>query len=109
MGRYRDNPVLMERLAGARSIRQPSSTAAAASPETLTNALLDSYDAWLFHERWLLRLERFGREALAARDTVPLTNAGALYHVTGPNRAEVPPPSSRAPIVLAVVGCRWRD
>ncbi|KAB1081724.1 hypothetical protein [Methylobacterium soli] len=89
-----------------------SSTSAA---EPVTNELLDSYDAWLEHERRQLQWERYRSQPVyrlphpfsdgrgATFDQVPLANGGAQFHATNSQQA-----SARAALVLSAVGCEWR-
>lgn len=71
-----------------------------AAAEPLTDALLDSYDAWLYFERRLLRAER--RAGLGIE---PMMNAGAAFHWPQENQR----PMERAAIILAAAGCDWRE
>lgn len=101
---------------------------AAAVP--VTEALLESYDSWLFHERQRLRLERFGSAldvhqpprdgdlltGTIASDLLAGTIAGSFKHamvdvvrfnagVTFHSGGALP--SERAAVVLSAVGCDW--
>ena len=93
--------------------------------EPVSQALLDSYDAWLDAERRFLKWERH-RKPMADQHTprpqcvwydpatgqmfdyVPAANAGHAWHYSGDPRLQ-PQPSTRAALVLATVGCDWRE
>jgi hypothetical protein len=71
--------------------------------------LLDVYDEWLWYERKLLHIERFGMEA--ARDSIdyiPRGPAGNFHFPSDRNWDEAPQPSTRAELVLKAIGCPWR-
>lgn len=87
-----------------------------AAAEPITDALLDSYDAWLEYERRYLQWQRQRplihrlnapyRSDMAgweAYDVVPARNSGARFHAV-----DQAPASSRAALVLSAVGCDWR-
>jgi len=84
---------------GVTLIGQPT---AAAVP--VTDALLDSYDAWLHFERRFLRWHRYGPENFKRwGDFIPADNAGANFHHAGATTDA----ASRAALVLSAVGCNW--
>lgn len=90
----------------------------------VTDQLLEHYDTWLFHERRRLRLERFGSKieptgVYRAGDLQVGTiigrfdgamidlvrfNTASTFH-DGPSAS----PITRAAVVLAAVGCDWRE
>lgn len=87
-----------------------------AAAEPITDALLDSYDAWLEYERRHLQWQRqrplvhrlnapyrSDMTGWEAYDVVPASNGGARFHGAGQA-----PASSRAALVLSAVGCDWR-
>jgi hypothetical protein len=89
----------------------PASATAAARKLTAEQReeLLDAYDEWLFYERRLLHIERFGLEA--AKETVCWTvcTPAALFHFpVGSDWQAQPQPSTRAESILALIDCGWR-
>ena len=85
---------------GVTLIGQPT-----ASAEPVTEALLDSYNAWLLMERAYLMKERHGRPADYFHPNTP----GGMYHWRAFGEPTGPAPSSRAAVVLSAVGCDWRE
>jgi hypothetical protein len=78
--------------------------------EPVTEQLLDAYSEWLFYERRLLCVERY--PGIRHPDGFIPANTGASdYHFPlGPERwQDRPMPSTRAAVVLASVGCRWKE
>ena len=91
---------------GVRLIGQPSGVAT-----PVTNNLIDAYDEWLFFERKLLHIERYGREmATKTIGFIPCTRANEFHfpsmqaHHVQPPWMDLPVPSSRAALVLSAVG-----
>ena len=89
-------------------IGQPT---AAAVP--VTQHLLDAYDEWLFYERRLLHVERFGLNA--SRETTKFVPCASIAvdrfffpsmesHSTRPPWMDQPKPSTRSALVLSAVG-----
>lgn len=87
-----------------------------AAAEPITDALLDSYDAWLEYERRFLQWQRkrpkihrlnapyrSDTPGWEAYDVIPARNGGARFH-----GGDEPPAASRAALVLSAVGCDWR-
>ncbi len=99
---------LLRSLPGAASIAAIPAVAVAASPavETVSvvaDDVLDVYDEWLFNERKLLHIERYGRdEAKRTIRLVPSTHASLFHFPSLPVQA--PAPSTRAALVLNAVG-----
>jgi len=77
--------------------------------------LLEVYSSWLFFERHLLHIGRFGAEkALSLIDTVWTENPGAMFHVAaGYELPDYAGPIRRASTVLGAAGldvdCLVRD
>lgn len=72
--------------------------------------LLDAYDEWLYFERKLLHIERFGMNA--AKTSVRWTKNTPATHFHFPKEGmwnEQPQPSTRAALVLSAIGCPWQD
>ena len=91
-----------------------SRSAAVAAPlETLTEAereeLLDAYDEWLYFERRMLHVERFGLERVNYTENFIPCTAAHNYHFPMWGEPPAPTPSTRAMKVLAAVDCSWRD
>ena len=76
---------------------------AAAVP--VNDAMLDAYSQWLFFERRLLCMERYG--AAKQEALIPMNTAADQFHVPClPSVwSSLPQPSTRAAIVLSAVGC----
>jgi hypothetical protein len=69
----------MAKLAHITPVRMSSS--ASVRPTNL-DGLLDAYSSWLFFERHILHIGRFGlRKAVDLIDTVQVDNAGALFRL----------------------------
>ena len=79
-------------------------------PSRTRDELLSAYDEWLYHERRMLHIERYGKERY--RQTllvVPCTPAAEFHFPMWPAKWEDrPQPSTRAALVLQMVGCDWR-
>jgi hypothetical protein len=82
---------------GVTLIGQP---AAAAVP--VTRELLESYNSFLALERRAVIIELHGRDHVYVDPNTP----GAMCFWRSYGEPEIPPPSARAAVVLAAVGCR---
>ena len=73
--------------------------------------LLNAYDEWLYYERKLLHIERWGKELHGQTlALVPASRAAAFHFPLWPARWEDrPKPSTRAKLMLETIGCEWRD
>ena len=81
----------------------------------VTMDLMQSYHAWLHHERRMLSYEMAGydvRFVQGVERCTHLDNPGADYHFNFPSRGQrlagwetAPQPSTRAAVVLSAVGC----
>lgn len=92
--------------------------APSAVAEPISQALIDSYDAWLFYERYKLKAAKIGPDFdwgspghedahNVAMSYIPVANGGFRYHFgRGSPR---PSPATRAALVLSAVGCDWRE
>ena len=73
----------------------------------VTPEMLNAYNQWLYYERKLLLIERFGRErAKDAEGFIPMTGAVSNFNFPsdGPSWTEIPQPSSRAAVILSAAG-----
>jgi hypothetical protein len=92
---------------GVTLIGQPT-----ASAEPISNDLLEAYNEWLFYERRLLAVERYGLERSAEMERYVVHTPAQRYHFSaarGVSWQSLPQPSTRAAIVLSAVGCDWKE
>ena len=78
--------------------------------ELITPELLDAYSEWLFYERRMLCIERYGDRD--AEGFVPANTGAHLFHFPPSELGgwkAAPKPSVRAAVVLSAVGCDWRE
>jgi hypothetical protein len=77
-----------------------------AAAEPISDQLLDTYDSWLFFERWTLSRERFPGD-MRRHNFVP-TAPGTMAFI---NDMDLGRSSAvnRAAVVLSTVGCPWRE
>ena len=99
---------LLGAIALAPALAVPGIVAAKAMPtEPATQALIDSYNAFLHFERRQLLWElanAHGPQWKRLMAWVPMDNAGGSFHYEPPTTA-----GERASLVLRAVGCDWRD
>lgn len=81
-------------------------TAVAAAPEYRE---LLAYSEWLDGERVAINAELFPQIGSQYRDVRPCNTGAHVYHELMPGRPEPRPASTRAKLVLATVGCNWRE
>src|SRR6476646_288152 len=82
-----------------------TSMVARVAAEPITDAFLDSYDAWLHFERRWLRWNRYGPEGFRRIGGAVFTdNPGGYFH-DDPARTDA---ASRVAVILTLAGCDWR-